>query len=63
MEQIYLHIFSIFAEKENKSKPENEDKKENRNQSIKTKMKLCHIVTDHIHNYHSARPDTQFKVG
>ena len=29
MEQIYLHIFSIFAEKENKSKPENEDKKEN----------------------------------
>ena len=66
---IYIYLVSLQKKKTRKpksinSKPENEDKKENRNQSIKTKMKLlCHIVTDHIHNYHSARLDTEFKVG
>ena len=71
MEQIYLHIFSIFVEKKtNQVNAKYEGKKTRKKtviKSIKTKMKLyftlCFTVTDRIHTYHTARPDTHYKVG
>ena len=68
MEQIYLHIFSIFAEKKTTQvDTKHEDKKTRKetviNQTNKLYFALCFTVTDRIHTYHTARPDTQYKVG
>ena len=69
MEQIYVHIFSIFVEKKttevnakhegNKTRKETVINQSNR----KLSFALCFTVTDCIHIYHTDRPDTQYKVG
>ena len=57
MDQIYLHIFSIFAEKKSSQEPVHEDKEENKKKRKKLKLliklyfALCIIVTNRIHIY------------
>ena len=69
MEQIYLHIFSIFAEKKTTQVNAKQEGKKTRKETVinqsnrKLYFALCFTVTNHIHIYHTARLDTQYKVG
>ena len=65
MDKIYLHIFSIFAEKKSSQEPVQEDKEENQNSKLLNKLyfALCNTVTNRIHIYHTTRSDTPYNVG
>ena len=68
MEQIYLHIFSIFVEKKTTQANAKHEGKKTRKETVinqlnrKLYFTLCFTVTNRIYIYLTAKPDTQYKV-